>query len=222
MVEAGPLEEQFARLDIQFYNTLIPTKLQILTESRIRPTLEDGIDNPLLLGATTPPTQVRGNRLVNLKQSRFFIDDMELMLIHQFMVTSTQLANRLIVLVQNGRMAMTMAISRVMVTLETEEDILAFPFGSLEIGRPDGVVGIARPNEFAIISEDVRSLLSGSVELGLGPLARKRGDKEVTLVGVVGCGDGDVQTWRGQVCSRLELPVCGDEGCQRSHIGDGC
>ena len=52
-------------------------------------TLENGIDNPLLLWATTPPTQINRNGLVDLKQRSFLINDMKLMLIHQLMVTRT-------------------------------------------------------------------------------------------------------------------------------------
>lgn len=50
-------------------------------------TLNDRIDNPLLLGATTPSCQITSDRLVDLDEAGFFVDDMKLVLIYKLMIT---------------------------------------------------------------------------------------------------------------------------------------
>jgi hypothetical protein len=105
-------------------------------------------------------------------------------------------------------MAMTMSISRVMVTLKTEQYILTLPPGSLKVSRPDGIVGVSRPDQLAVITEDIRTFLTRAMELRFSPLTGEGSYEEVALFNVRGRWDGDVQAWRGQVCSRLELPIC--------------
>jgi hypothetical protein len=71
---------------------------------------------------------------------------MELMLVSELMVSSTQLTNSLVVLIHDSGVTMSMTISSIVVTLETEEHILALPLCSLEVGCPDGIYAVARPD----------------------------------------------------------------------------
>jgi hypothetical protein len=62
-------------------------------------TLEDGIDDPLLIWTGTPLREISRNGLVHLDETRLLIDSLKLMLIDQLVVASPELANSLIVLV---------------------------------------------------------------------------------------------------------------------------
>lgn len=75
--------------------------------------MEDGVDNPLLLWRSAPSRQISRNRLVDLNQRRLLVDDMKLVLVRELVVASPQLSDSLIVLVQNGGVPMTMAVSSI-------------------------------------------------------------------------------------------------------------
>lgn len=183
-------------------------------------TLEDGVHNPLLFRTTAKAGQVLWNGLVDLKQRSFLVNHMELVLVHELMITSSELSDCLIVLVQNGSMAMAVTIGRIVITLKAEQDVLTVPTGLLEVGCPDGEVGVSRPDEFAIVTHNVRSFLARAVELRLSPLARKRCHEQVTLLDILGGRDGDVQTRWSQVGPGFELPVCSCKGYQRRSASD--
>jgi len=54
-----------------------------------------------------------------------------------------------------GLPKLTVAVGRIVVAFEREEHVFAFELGCLKVGGPDREVGIAGPNELAIITEDV-------------------------------------------------------------------
>jgi len=84
-------------------------------------TLNDGIDNPLLLRAGAPCSQVSRDRLIDLDQAVFpVVDDVELVLVDKLVVARAQLPDRLIMLVQKRHMAMTVAIVGIVVALKAE------------------------------------------------------------------------------------------------------
>ena len=179
--------------------------------------MEYGIHDPLLLRVGTPARQIRGNRLVDLNESRFLIDDVELMLVSQFMVTSAQFPNGLVVLVQDGGVSVTMPVASIMVALEGEENILAPPARLLEVSSPDGVVAVTRPDQFPVIAEDLRGSLAGAMHFpGFIREAREGGHEEISLVDIGGGGDSDVQLGRRQIRTRLKLPVCSHQRQQSS------
>lgn len=163
-------------------------------------TLNYCIDNPLLLGAATPSPQVTSNRLVNLDESGFFIDDVKLVLVHKLMIARSEFSNRLIVIIQDGDVTVSMAIPRIMVPFKAKEDVFAPPTGGLEIGRPDAVNPIARPNQVAVITKDIRPGLSRPVLLGRSIWITSEGSNEqIPLFDISTCRDGDVQLWRSKV-----------------------
>jgi hypothetical protein len=125
--------------------------------------LEDGIDNPLLICTRTPRCEIPRNRLVDLDKSSLLIHDLELMLVNQFVVSRAELTGGLVVLVQEGNVSVAMTIAGVVVALEAEEDFLALPSTSLEVGRPDRVAAVARLHKIAVVPEDVRTSLARAV-----------------------------------------------------------
>ncbi len=72
-------------------------------------TLEDCIDNPLLLSLRSEPAQISRHRLVNLNQPGLTIDHLELMLVRDLMSPRPQLTDGLIMVVHEGDMPMAMA-----------------------------------------------------------------------------------------------------------------
>lgn len=160
-------------------------------------TLDNSIHDPLLLRRGTPRSQVDWDRLVNLDESGLLIDNMELMLISQLMITRPQLTDGLIMLIQDGSMSMTMSITSVMVSLEREENILTLPARRLEVRRPDRVVPVSRPDELAVVAENVRCRLTRAVLFTCGVCVPGEGsDEEIAFLDVRGSGDGDVQPGR--------------------------
>lgn len=141
---------------------------------------------------------------------------MKLVLVHQLVVSSTQLTNRLIMLVHERNVPVSMSIPSIVVALKAEEDIAALPAARLEVGRPDAVDCIAGPHQVAVVAEDVRTGLARTVLRGRRVReAGKRREKQVPLLDGRGGRDGDVEARRGEVWSRLELPVCDDVVQQR-------
>jgi hypothetical protein len=213
MFQAGPLKQKLSSLNVKLCHTLAI----ISTIYEQVHTLNDSINNPLLLRTSSPRSKIHRSGLVDLDQSRLLIDDMKLVLISQLVIASTKLTDSLIVLVKDSRVPVTMTITRVMVTLEAKEDILALPASLLEVGSPDGVVAVPGPDQLSVIAEDVRSSLTGTVLFSRGVWeASERSDKEVSLLDVLSSGDGDVESRRGQVGPRLKLPV---RGYQRQQSG---
>ena len=125
--------------------------------------MEDGIDDPLLICAGTPFRQIPWNGLVDLDKPGLLIHDLELMLINQFVISCSELANGLVVLVQEGYVSVAMSIASVVIAFEAKEDVLTLPPTSLEVGRPDRVDAVARPHEIAVVLEDVRTSLARAV-----------------------------------------------------------
>jgi len=188
VVKAVPLEEQAAGGNVEF--------------------LDDGVDDPLLFGLASPSREVAGDGLVDLDKTGFLVDDVELVLVDQLVVTGAQLADGLVVLVHDGDVAMTVTVSGVVVALEAEQDVFALPASSLEVGRPDAVDTIAGPDQVTIVAEDVGSGLARAMLLG-GSVREpgKRGQKQVPLFDVLGRGDADVQPGRRKVGPGTKLPV---------------
>jgi len=172
--------------------------------------LEYSIHDPLLLWTNAPTRKVRWNGLINLNDGGFFVDDMELVLVHQLVIASTKLANRLVMSVHDGCMAMPMAITRVMVAFETEQNVFTLPSGSLKIGGPNGVVPIAGPDQVTIITEDIWRGLPRAMHLsGFIWKTCERGDEQVPLLDISRGWDSDIQAWRREIRTRPELPICG-------------
>lgn len=179
-------------------------------------TLDDGIDNPLLLGAAAPGGQVTRDGLVNLDEASIFVDDVELVLVDQLVVAGAQLANGLIVLVHDGDVAVSVAVAGIVVAFKAEQHVFALPAGGLEVGRPDAVDAVARPHQVAVITEDVGASLARTVLFGRSiRVPGKRGHKEVPLFDVLGGRDGDIETGRRQVGPGAELPVGRDRSKQQ-------
>lgn len=172
-------------------------------------TLENGINDPLLLRTGTPLGKILGHGLVDLDEGGLFVDDMELMLVGQLVVSSTQLTDSFIVLIHDGGVTMPVSIGSVVVTLEAEQDIFALPAGHLEVGGPDGVVRVAGPDQFTVVTEDVRGWLTRTVDAFR--VAGKGAYEEIAFLYILSGGDGDVQPRGCQVRPRFELPVSGNE-----------
>lgn len=178
--------------------------------------MEHGIDDPLLLRRGTPGSEIHRNRLIDLDDRRFLINDVELMLVGELVVARPQFSNGFIMVVHDRSMAVTMTIARVMVSFEAEEDVFALPASLLEVGGPNGVISVARPDQLPIVSEDVRSRLTGSMHCPcVVQEPGERGDKDISLVHIWRGGDGNVQSRRSQVGPRLKLPVRCRQGQQR-------
>ena len=204
MIQAGPLEEQFACGDIQLCSNISHVSLNMPIER----TLNDGINDPLLVRASTPSTEVPSDGLVDLDEARLLIDNVEFVLVNQLVVSRTQLANGLVVLIHEGNVPMAVAVASVMVTLEAEENVLALPAAGLEVGGPNAVQRVARPDEIAIVPENVWSSLEGPMLLSRSVgLASKGGEKEISLLDIARGWNRDVQTRRRQVWAASKLPV---------------
>lgn len=119
---------------------------------------------------------------------------MELVLVGQLVVSGTQLGDKIVALVQDRRVAMPVAVVRVMVPLKAEEHILTVQLGRLEVRRPDAVVAVAGPDQVAVVAEDVRRCLTGAVHLaGCVGEAGEGSDEEIAFLDVVGRGDGNIE-----------------------------
>ena len=171
-------------------------------------TLDDGVDNPLLLWLGAPRSQVPDNGLIDLDQPCLLPDDVELVLVDQLVVPGPELPDRLVVLVQEGDVAVPVAVPGVVVALEAEQHVLPSPARRLEVGGPDAVDGVTRPDQVAVVAEDVGAGLAGAVLLGGGVREAGEGrDEEVAVLDVRGGGDGDVEARGREVASGAELPV---------------
>lgn len=170
--------------------------------------MDDGVYNPLLLGTGAPFSQVPRHRLVDLNQASLFINNVELMLINQLVVSSAELPDGLVMLVHEGDVSMAMAVASVVVALEAEEDILALPTASLEVGGPDAIDCITGPDQVSVVTEDVRACLAGTMLLRwrIG-VAREGSDKQIARLNGIRGGDGDVEPRRSQVRPGAVLPV---------------
>lgn len=127
VVKAGPLKEQFPGCDIQFcvhfvrlFSSSFSPFTSIKKTFEIRNTLEYGIDNPLLLGTTPELTQVSRYRLVHLKKPSLLVDDTELMLVRDLVVSSPEFMDGVVMLIQDSDMAVAVTISGVVGALEAE------------------------------------------------------------------------------------------------------
>jgi hypothetical protein len=70
-------------------------------------TLNNGIDDPLLVLTSTPCSQIAWNRLIYLDQASLLVDNVELVLVNQLMVTSTKLPDGLVMLVHERNMTVS-------------------------------------------------------------------------------------------------------------------
>jgi hypothetical protein len=149
VVEAGPFEEEFSGGDVEF--------------------LKDCVDNPLLLGASTPSAQIPRHRLVDFNQACLLVDNGKLVLVNQLVVARTKLADGLVMLIKERDVTMAVSVASVVVAFEAVEHVFALPTAGLKVGSPDAVDAVARPHEVAVIAEDVwprlmkTMLLSGGV-----------------------------------------------------------
>ena len=219
VIQTGPFEEQLTRGDIKFCR-VHSAKVIRNHNDHCCPTLNNSVDNPLLLRLGAVGGEVPRHRLVDLDQARLLVDDVELVLVDKLVVAGTKLADGLVVLVHQSDMAMAVSVSRVVVALEAEENVLAAPAGGLEIGRPDAVDAVSGPNQIAVVAQDVRPGLAGPMLLGGGVgQARERCDEEITLLDVGGGGNGDVEPGRRKIRPRAVLPI---RGCETWEHGGGC
>lgn len=70
-------------------------------------TLDDCIDNPLLLWLGPIGREVPGHWLIDLNQSCLLIHNVEFVLVDKLVIASAELSNRFIVLIQKGNVAVT-------------------------------------------------------------------------------------------------------------------
>jgi hypothetical protein len=179
--------------------------------------LDDGVDDPLLLGAAAPGGQVARDGLVDLDEACFFVDDVELVLVDQLVVAGAQLADGLVVLVHDGDVAVAVAVAGVVVALEAEQDVFAFPASRLEVGRPDAVDAVAGPDQVAVVAENVGTGLARTVLLrGSVRESGERGHEKVPVLDILGGRNADVQPGRRKVRPGTILPVGRDGAEQRT------
>ena len=126
-------------------------------------TLNDRIDNPLLILIGSVRREISRHRLINLYERGLTISGPELMLVANLVSSSSQFSRRLIVLVQERYMAVAVAIAWIVISLKASQDRRPFPMNGEKVRRPDTVVSITRPDEVAIVSENVRSSLARSM-----------------------------------------------------------
>lgn len=84
VVKAGPFEQNLSRCDVELYECIRAFYvLQDCSHSSGTTllTLEQSIDDPLLLWAAPVRTQISGDRLIYLKQAGLFVNDVEFMLV---------------------------------------------------------------------------------------------------------------------------------------------
>ena len=147
---------------------------------------------------------------------------MEFVLVNQLVVSGAQLTDGLVVLVHDGDVAVAVAITSVVVTLKAEQDVLALPAGSLEVGGPDAVDAVAGPDQVPVITEDVRAGLARAMLLaGRVGEPGERGHKEVPLSDVLGGRDADVQPGWRKVSTGAELPVGSGRSEEQTSCGKG-
>ena len=101
--------------------------------------------------------------MVDLYERRLTISGPELMLVANLVSASSQFSDRLIVLVQERYMAMPVAIAWIVISLKASQDRRPSPMNCEKVRRPDTVVSITRPDEVAIVLENVRSSLARSM-----------------------------------------------------------
>lgn len=99
-------------------------------------TLDDGIDDSLLVFTCAPRGQVSRDGLIDLDQARLLVDDMKLVLINQLMITGTQFS-----------------------------DVFTIPSAGLEVGCPDTVDAVSGPDEITVVPKDVRGCLTRAMLL---------------------------------------------------------
>lgn len=126
-------------------------------------TLELGVDDPLLILASSVSGQIVRHGVVDLDQSGLFIDDVELVLVRQAMVPSSEFADGLIILVEESGVAVSVAICSIMASLKAKEDVFALVPSLLEIGSPDGKISISGPDEITGVGKDIGCCLGGAV-----------------------------------------------------------
>jgi hypothetical protein len=157
-----------------------------------------------------------------LDEACFFVDDVELVLVDQLVVAGAQFADRLVVLVHDGDMAVAVAVAGVVVALETEQDVFALPAGRLEVGRPDAVDAVSGPDQVAVIAEDVGAGLPRTVLLrGSVRVPGKRSHEKVPLFDILGGRDTDVQPGRRKVRPGTILPVGRGGAEQKARRSEG-
>lgn len=82
-------------------------------------TLKYCVNNPMLPSVGCVIAQISHFRVMNLNQCCRFVQDLELMLIGEQMITRAEFFDRLIPLIQEHMMAMTMAIKSIVRTFES-------------------------------------------------------------------------------------------------------
>ena len=165
-------------------------------------TLNHSIDNPLLFWPSSPSSQITRYRLVDLDKSMLLVRHMEFMLVGQLVIPSTKLSNGLVMMVQECCVSMTVSIASVMIAFKAEQDILAVPAASLEIGRPDAEVAIPRLDQIAVVAEDIRCRLTRGMLLRRSVRDPSEGGQEqVTTFDLIRSRNGDIQPWWCQIWS---------------------
>jgi hypothetical protein len=69
-------------------------------------TLNNGIDDPLLVSTCSPSSQISGDWLINLNQPSLFVDNVELMFVNKLMVARPELSDSLVMLVHKRDVTM--------------------------------------------------------------------------------------------------------------------
>lgn len=176
-------------------------------------TLKSRIHDPLLLGASSISSKIPWHRMIDLNQPRLFVNNSELMLVCQAMVSSSQFQNCLVILIQESGMTMSMPVSSIMAPLKRVQDFLTLVSSGLKVCGPDGEICEATPNKITSVSEDIRSCL----ERAVAGTFRESGEwsyKEEALFNIACSGNGYVEGWRSEVRSRFVSPVCCSKGAQ--------
>jgi hypothetical protein len=116
---------------------------------------------------------------------------------------------------------MAMSITRIMIALEAEENVFSFPFRCLEVGGPDRVDAVARPDQIAVVAENIwpsltwAMLLSGRVRV---PCEWRH--EKIPFLHIGRRRNGDVEARRRKVSTRFVLPI-GSHGSQDTSRDDG-
>lgn len=168
------------------------------------PTLEDGVDNPRLVGRAAIGRQVPLHGLVDLDQGRRLIDDDELVLVAEVVPACAELPDRVVVLVEKGVMAVGMAVWPVVPPLEADEHVLPEPARCLEVCVPRADVGEARPHQVAGVGQDVGARLRWEMLELVDGAAEGRDEQVAGSAAGAAARRRDVEPRRSQVRAALE------------------
>jgi hypothetical protein len=125
------------------------------------------VHDPLLLFIFAICSQVIWHWMVFVDHRGILIDDMQLVLVGQTIIPGPEFANGFIVLVQEGRVFVTVPICYIMASFKAKWNILSLKSSSLKIGSPNRKVREAGQDQIASVCEDVCSCSERSMARSL-------------------------------------------------------